>query len=141
MSFSELAVLSRLDREGPLTSARLAALERVTAQAIGTIPGGLHRRGLVARDPDPADGRRVITSITGKGRDALASRDLLITERLAAAVDTLTPEERRRLADALPILAVLAAWRTASKVRRPGRPAVSTGLSAYDDKCGCVSIC
>ncbi|MDR8411653.1 MarR family transcriptional regulator [Nonomuraea sp. 3-1Str] len=108
VSFSELAVLARLDREGALTSARLAALERITAQAIGTILGGLHRRGLVARDPDPEDGRRVISSITGKGQAALVSRDLVITERLAAAVDTLTPEERERLAAALPILAVLA---------------------------------
>ncbi|GAA2306764.1 hypothetical protein GCM10010149_65720 [Nonomuraea roseoviolacea subsp. roseoviolacea] len=43
----------------------------------------------MARDPDPADGRRVITAITDKGRAAVASRDLVITERLAPAVDTL----------------------------------------------------
>ncbi|GAA3176888.1 hypothetical protein GCM10010486_50720 [Nonomuraea roseoviolacea subsp. carminata] len=43
----------------------------------------------MARDPDPADGRRVITAITDKGRAAVASRDLVITERLAPVVDTL----------------------------------------------------
>jgi DNA-binding MarR family transcriptional regulator len=108
VSFTELAVLSRLEREGPHTSAQLAHLEKVTAQAIGTVLGGLHRRGMVSRGPDPVDGRRVITVITDAGRGALDSREQVITERLASVVDTLTEEERSRLAAALPILVVLA---------------------------------
>ncbi|MFF0860150.1 MarR family winged helix-turn-helix transcriptional regulator [Nonomuraea sp. NPDC003560] len=108
VSFTELAVLSRLDRDGPHTSAQLAHLERITAQAIGTVLGGLHQRGMVAREPDPADRRRVITAITGSGRAALVSREEVITARLAAAVDSLTPDERERLAAALPVLADLA---------------------------------
>ncbi|MEU0564854.1 MarR family transcriptional regulator [Nonomuraea sp. NPDC005983] len=108
LSFTELAVLSRLDRDGPHTSAQLAALEKVTAQAVGTVLGGLDRRGLVSREPDPADGRRVITAISDPGKAALNNRERVITERLEAAVSTLTPEERARLADALPILALMA---------------------------------
>jgi DNA-binding MarR family transcriptional regulator len=108
LSFTELAVLSRLDREGPHTSAQLAGLERITAQAIGTVLGELHRRGLVARGPDPADGRRVITTVTDAGRAALDNREQVITERLATAVDSLTPDERERLAGALPVLILLA---------------------------------
>jgi DNA-binding MarR family transcriptional regulator len=108
VSFTEIAVLSRLEREGPHTSAQLANLEKVTAQAIGTALGGLHRRGMVSRGPDPADGRRVITAITDAGRGALNSREQVVTERLAAVVDSLTEEERARLAAALPILVVLA---------------------------------
>ncbi|MEV4013230.1 MarR family transcriptional regulator [Nonomuraea angiospora] len=86
----------------------LAKLERVSAQAIGTVLTGLHRRGMVEREPDPADGRRVITGITEAGKAALVNREQVITERLAAAVDSLTPEERERLAAALPVLVVLA---------------------------------
>ncbi|MGP3912293.1 hypothetical protein [Nonomuraea sp. 10N515B] len=41
-------------------------------------------------------------------RAALDSREQVITERLATAVDSLTPDERRRLAEALPVLALLA---------------------------------
>ncbi|WP_219470685.1 MarR family winged helix-turn-helix transcriptional regulator [Nonomuraea rhizosphaerae] len=108
ISFTELAVLSRLDREGPHTSAQLANLEKVTAQAIGTVLGGLHRRELVSRDPDLLDGRRVITAITDAGRAALVGREQVITERLAAAVESLTREEQERLAAALPILVRLA---------------------------------
>ncbi|WP_433431556.1 MarR family winged helix-turn-helix transcriptional regulator [Nonomuraea sp. CA-141351] len=108
LSFTELAVLQRLERDGPHSSAQIANLERVSAQAIGTVLTGLHRRGLVEREPDPADGRRVITGITDTGQAALAGREQVITERLAAAVDSLTPEERERLAAALPILVVLA---------------------------------
>ncbi|MEU6789458.1 MarR family transcriptional regulator [Nonomuraea angiospora] len=108
ISFTELAVLQRLEREGPHTSAQIAKLERVSAQAIGTVLTGLHRRGMVEREADPADGRRVITGITEAGKAALVGREQLITERLAAAVDSLTPEERERLAAALPVLVVLA---------------------------------
>ncbi|WP_217369513.1 MarR family winged helix-turn-helix transcriptional regulator [Nonomuraea antri] len=104
LSFTELAVLSRLDRDGAHTSAQLAQLEKITAQAIGTVLGGLHRRGLVSRDPDPADGRRVITAISAAGRAALDNREQVITERLAAAVGSLTDDERDRLAAALPVL-------------------------------------
>src|SRR3954470_22282016 len=88
VSFTEVAVLSRLEREGPHTSAQLANLEKVTAQAIGTVLGGLHRRGMVSRASDPADGRRVITAITDAGRGALDSREQIVTERLAAVVDS-----------------------------------------------------
>lgn len=107
-TFTELAVLSRLSRDGAMSSAQLAGLERVTAQAIGTVLGGLHRRGLVVREQDPADGRRVITAITPAGRATLDSREQVVVERLAAALDTLTPEERSRLEAALPILELLA---------------------------------
>ncbi|WP_328818338.1 MarR family winged helix-turn-helix transcriptional regulator [Nonomuraea cypriaca] len=108
VSFTELAVLSRLERDGPHGSAQLANLERITAQAIGTVLGGLHRRGLVERGPDPADGRRVITGITDAGRAALDDREQVITERLAGALDSLTPDQRKRLAEALPVLVLLA---------------------------------
>ncbi|HLU72754.1 MAG TPA: MarR family transcriptional regulator [Nonomuraea sp.] len=108
LSFTELGVLSRLERDGPHTSVQLAQVERITAQAIGTVLTGLHRRGLVRRDPDPADGRRVITSISDAGRAALGGREQVITDRLARAVETLTPEERERLAAALPVLTRIA---------------------------------
>jgi DNA-binding MarR family transcriptional regulator len=47
LTFTELAVLSRLHRDGPASASQLANGERVTAQAIGTAIGALHQRGLV----------------------------------------------------------------------------------------------
>ncbi|HWE57190.1 MAG TPA: MarR family transcriptional regulator [Acidimicrobiales bacterium] len=81
MSFTERAVLSRLDRNGPATAAELARAERVTAQAIGVTVAGMEERGLIDRRPDPGDRRRVILSISdmarrdlGQMRDARANR-------------------------------------------------------------------
>src|SRR5262245_7271033 len=82
ITFTELTVLSRLDRLGPSTSAALADSEQVTPQAIGTALGALARRGLVSRAADPADGRRVVTSLTEAGRRALGDRTQVVTERL-----------------------------------------------------------
>ncbi|MEV8633914.1 MarR family transcriptional regulator [Streptosporangium sp. NPDC051023] len=105
ITFTELAVLSRLDRMGPSTSAMLADSEQVTPQAIGTALGVLARRGLVVRAPDPADGRRVVTSLTEAGRQALGDRTQAVTEQVERVLDeTLDSGERRRLAEVLPLL-------------------------------------
>lgn len=42
-TFTELAVLARLEREGPATSAELAGGERVSPQATGTVLAMLAR--------------------------------------------------------------------------------------------------
>ncbi|WP_433255964.1 MarR family winged helix-turn-helix transcriptional regulator [Streptosporangium sp. CA-135522] len=105
ITFTELAVLSRLERLGPSTSAALAESEQVTPQAIGTALGALDRRGLVVRGPDPRDGRRVVTRITESGRRALDDRTHAVTERLERALDdALDAGQRRTLAEALPLL-------------------------------------
>ncbi len=109
ITFTELAVLSRLDRLGPSTSAALADSEQVTPQAIGTALGLLARRGLVVRAPDPADGRRVVTSLSEAGRRALGDRTQAVTEQIERALgESLDAEEQRRLAEALPLLERLA---------------------------------
>ncbi|WP_182872848.1 MarR family winged helix-turn-helix transcriptional regulator [Microbispora sp. H10670] len=108
LTFTELGVLARLEREGPQSSVQLAALERISAQAVGTSLSELHRRGLVIREADPDDGRRVITSLSDAGRIALSNREEVITERLAVVVNNLSAEERDRLAAALPVLRLIA---------------------------------
>ncbi|MFF5204396.1 MarR family winged helix-turn-helix transcriptional regulator [Streptosporangium sp. NPDC000396] len=109
ITFTELAVLSRLERLGPSTSAALADSEQVTPQAIGTALGTLARRGLVVRASDPADRRRVVTDITEAGRRALDDRTHAVTEQIARVLgDTLDAGERRRLAETLPLLERLA---------------------------------
>ncbi|MER5421309.1 MarR family winged helix-turn-helix transcriptional regulator [Streptosporangium roseum] len=109
LTFTELTVLSRLDRKGPSTSAALAGSEQVTPQAIGTALGTLAQRGLVARAPDPADRRRVVTEITEAGLQALGDRTHAVTARITHVLgDTVNEEERRRLAEALPLLELLA---------------------------------
>ncbi|MGV9326609.1 MarR family winged helix-turn-helix transcriptional regulator [Streptosporangium sandarakinum] len=105
LTFTELAVLSRLHRRGPSASAELADSEQITPQAIGTTLGALARRDLITREPDPRDGRKVVSRLTEAGLRAHDDRTHAVTERLdRALVDALDDRERRLLAEALPLL-------------------------------------
>jgi DNA-binding MarR family transcriptional regulator len=109
LTLSEVSVLARLDRDGPATPGVLAGGERVRPQAMGTTLAALEQRGLVARMPDPDDGRRVSMSITEDGRQVLLDRRSASVHRLARALaDGFGPEERRRLMEVIPLLDRLA---------------------------------
>src|SRR5580693_4920989 len=68
LTLPESAALTRLDRGGPSTASALARLEQISPQSMGATLGALEARGLVERRPDPGDGRRVLLSVTGAGR-------------------------------------------------------------------------
>jgi DNA-binding MarR family transcriptional regulator len=109
LTFTELAVLSRLHRDGPASASQLANGERVTAQAIGAAIGALHQRGLVERAPDPGDRRKTIVSLTDPGQSAFTVREQTVIDRMVQAVASgYTPAERRQLAAAAPLLERLA---------------------------------
>lgn len=109
LSFTELAVLSRLHRDGPASASQLANSERVTTQAVGAAIGALHQRGLIQRTPDPRDRRKTIVSLTDPGLSALTVREQTVIDRMVQAVASgCTPAERRQLAAAAPLLERLA---------------------------------
>ena len=109
LSFTELAVLSRLHRDGPASASQLANSERVTTQAVGAAIGALHQRGLIQRTPDPRDRRKTIVSLTDPGLSALTVREQTVLDRMVQAVASgCTPAERRQLAAAAPLLERLA---------------------------------
>ena len=60
LSLAERTALSRLDRHGPDTTANLARWAEITPQSMGVTMSSLEAKGLIARSPDPADGRRSI---------------------------------------------------------------------------------
>ncbi|MFW0793717.1 MarR family transcriptional regulator [Gordonia sp. CPCC 205515] len=104
-SVPETAVLARLDRCGPTTSAELARLEQVTPQSMGVTVAALQGRGFLERAADPSDGRRMLLSLTGAGADALTDRRNHRTRAIADAMsETLTDEEIGVVAAALPLL-------------------------------------
>ncbi len=67
LSWTETAVLSRLAREGPATTAELARAEGMKPQSMGTTVAALEEQGLVERAPHPTDGRQVNIALTAKG--------------------------------------------------------------------------
>jgi DNA-binding MarR family transcriptional regulator len=109
LTLSEISVLSRLDRDGPATPGALAGGERVRPQAMGNTLAALEQRGLVARMPDPDDGRKVSMSATEAGRQLLLDRRSASTRRMTRALaEGFTPEERLQLIEAIPLLDRLA---------------------------------
>jgi DNA-binding MarR family transcriptional regulator len=105
----ELMVLSRLDRDGPTTTAELARRDQITPQAMGLTVGSLERLGLVRRQPDPVDGRRMILNLTPTGRDAIRSGRNALVDRVAVVlVESFTSEEIATLEAAARLLERLA---------------------------------
>ncbi len=66
-TWSQRAVLVRLDEHGPATTAELARAESVKPQSMGAVVDSLEAAGLVERRPHPTDGRRINISLTPKG--------------------------------------------------------------------------
>ncbi|MGW7004436.1 MarR family winged helix-turn-helix transcriptional regulator [Streptomyces sp. NPDC054933] len=109
VTLSEASVLARLDRDGPDSPGSLAELERVRPQAMASTLAALEGRGLVSRRPDPADGRRAVMTVTDAGRKVMADRRSESVRLLTAALEReFTPDERRQLLSALPLLDRLA---------------------------------
>jgi DNA-binding MarR family transcriptional regulator len=106
---SQLAVIGRLDREGTSSIGALAVAERVRPQSMTQTVSDLEADGLIARRPDPADGRRTFVELTDRGRLTL-DRDRRQREGwLARAIaDDLSEHEQQLLAHALPLLRRLA---------------------------------
>lgn len=102
---AQATVLSRLGREGPQTTSALAAAERVRPQSMAQTIAELAADELVARHPDPADGRQILIELTEQGRDRLHEerrrREGWLAEAIAAE---LTVEEQQVLIAAVPLL-------------------------------------
>lgn len=105
----ELSALVRLDRLGPATNADLAKIEQISPQSMSVTLAGLERRGLIARAADPADGRRVVLSLTDSGRAAIAAKRAVRAGQLATALAGLDAADVAALRAAVPALERLAA--------------------------------
>ena len=109
LTLAETAALSRLDRNGPAISSDLARLDRISPQSMGATLAALEQRGLIERRRDPADGRRVVLSITVAGRQLVNDRRGARSEMIAAALrDGFTAAERDQLFTVAPLLERLA---------------------------------
>jgi DNA-binding MarR family transcriptional regulator len=109
LTLPESSALTRLDRAGPATSGALAKLEQISPQSMGATLAALEARGLLGRRPDPADGRRVVLSVTPAGLELLRSKRSARTGQLAQALSTgFTAAELRQLMAAAPLLERLA---------------------------------
>jgi DNA-binding MarR family transcriptional regulator len=99
------AVLGRLDRDGPQSTSDLALAERIRPQSMAQTLGDLEADGLIARRPDPDDGRRVLIELSDSGRHALEQDRRHREGWLARSIDEeLSDEEQEVLARAVELL-------------------------------------
>ena len=101
---TQVAALSTIEREGPLTLGELAAHERVRPPTVTAAVVRLEERGLVVRRADPDDRRVVHVEITAAGRKLLARTRSRKTAFLSKRLAALDDHDREVLAAAVAVL-------------------------------------
>jgi DNA-binding MarR family transcriptional regulator len=108
LSLTEAAVMGRLARHGPATTADLARAEGMKPQSMGTTISALEEMGMVERRPHPTDGRQVNIGLTAKGAAVRERTKDAKQTWLAQAIAQLDEPERETLFKAGEIIKRLA---------------------------------
>ncbi|RFA09857.1 hypothetical protein B7R54_12075 [Subtercola boreus] len=112
LSNGVLSALSSVNAAGPLRPSDLARLENVAAPTMTRIVADLENRGLVEREPDPADGRSFLLRASESGVEAVAKARLARTNRVLQLLSDQSDDDIGTLAQALPALEAAAANRS-----------------------------
>jgi DNA-binding MarR family transcriptional regulator len=116
---SQVAVLRRLEREGPITVSALARVAGVRSQSMGATVAALQAAGLVSGAPDPADGRQTLLSLTPACRKWIRQNRAAKQDWLLRAIDAeLDAREQQELARALALLNRVVAAQPATTAER-----------------------
>jgi DNA-binding MarR family transcriptional regulator len=97
LSLTEAAVMARLDKDGPATTAELARAEGMKPQSMGTTIAALEEMGIVERRQHPTDGRQMNIELTAKGAALRKSARDAKRTWLAQAIAQLDEEDRETL--------------------------------------------
>ena len=98
---AQYTALTVLQRGRDVTAAQLARNSFVTTQSMADLVGALERQGLVSRERDSADRRRVTLSLTEAARRLLDDHAAPVAQIEAEMVSRLTPDQARDLGTAL----------------------------------------
>jgi len=104
LTWSQVAIMARLEEAGPLTTADLARAESVKPQSMGGTLAAMEEEGLVERQPHPTDGRQILYALTDEGREAKRKVSLAKREWLLAAIAQLSRAEQKTLLAAVDII-------------------------------------
>ena len=104
LTWSQVAIMARLEEAGPMTTADLARAESVKPQSMGGTLAAMEEEGLVERQPHPTDGRQILYALTDEGREARTKVSLAKREWLLAAIAQLSRAEQKTLLAAVDII-------------------------------------
>lgn len=105
---TRLTALVTLYRHGPMRPGDLAGRMNITAASMSRLTEALLEGDWVSRDPDPADRRAYLLSVSDHGRTVLNDLRRENDGDLAADIRALSPDQRAALSAALPVLTALA---------------------------------
>lgn len=106
---SQVAVVLRLEQDGPMTASGLARAEAMRPQSMSTILAQLFELGYVSGSADPKDGRQTLISLTPTCRKLIESGRAARQDWLTRTIEErLSPADQKRLAAALGLLRKLA---------------------------------
>jgi DNA-binding MarR family transcriptional regulator len=100
LSLTQLRVLAIL-RDRRVRMSALAAYLGLDRSTMSGLVERAEKRGLLARAPDPSDGRAVEVFLTPGGTELADALYILIEQSLSPATGRLSPAERHRLATLL----------------------------------------
>ncbi|MGJ9422239.1 MarR family winged helix-turn-helix transcriptional regulator, partial [Aeromicrobium sp. CF3.5] len=98
---AQYTALTVLQRGHDVTAAQLARNSFVTTQSMADLVGALERQGLISRERDSADRRRVTLSLTPQGQRLLDEHATPVAALEATMVAHLTPAQASDLGTAL----------------------------------------
>ena len=105
LSLTERSVMGSLYQQGELLPTALAQQEKVTTQSMSQIINNLYESGLIGKTPSGVDRRKVLLSLTDKGRQYVEDNRQRKQEWLAHALhQKVSPAEKDVLMDAMKIL-------------------------------------
>jgi len=105
LTTSQLAVLRRLDSDGPATVTTLARAEGMRPQSMGANIAALEAAGLVNGAPDPNDGRQTILSLTAACKEKVKVGRMACEDWLIEAIQkALSSTEQHELTRAIELL-------------------------------------
>ena len=106
---SQIAVIIRLEKDGPATVSSLARAEGMRPQSMSAVITPLQEVGFVAAAADPGDGRKTFMSLTKACKKWLAQGRAARQDWLTHAIgQQLSPQEQKKLFSAIRLLAKIA---------------------------------
>jgi len=105
---TEMAVLGRIGRCGPMTPGQLARAEHVQPPSMTKIIESLEGRGMLRRDPHPTDRRQYLVSHTEVAQAFITDSKQVRSAWLASHIAGLPEADQQAIIAAAPALARLA---------------------------------
>jgi DNA-binding MarR family transcriptional regulator len=102
---SQVAVIFRLEKDGPATVSSLARAEGMRPQSMSAVIAPLEAMGFVAGSADPGDGRKTLMSLTKACKKAMEEGRAARQDWLVQAIQQkLSPQEQKKVHAAIHLL-------------------------------------